>query len=134
MIVFGVLAGILAGLLGVGGGAICVPALSILFGASDLIARGTSLLSMFPNAMTTTVANVRRKMVHAKAGLIIGIVAALTAPLGTWIAGAMSACRRNTLRNLSDGSADSQHLGSPQSHTGIAIPNLAPRQRRSQGN
>ena len=76
--------------LGVGGGAICVPALSILFGASDLIARGTSLLSMFPNAMTTTVANVRRKMVHAKAGLIIGIVAALTAPLGTWIAGAMS--------------------------------------------
>ena len=90
MIVFGVLAGILAGLLGVGGGAICVPALSILFGASDLIARGTSLLSMFPNAMTTTVANVRRKMVHAKAGLIIGIVAALTAPLGTWIAGAMS--------------------------------------------
>lgn len=61
MIVFGVLAGILAGLLGVGGGAICVPALSILFGASDLIARGTSLLSMFPNAMTTTVANVRRK-------------------------------------------------------------------------
>ena len=90
MIVFGVLAGILAGLLGVGGGAICVPALSILFGASDLIARGTSLLSMFPNAMTTAVANVRRKMVHAKAGLIIGIVAALTAPLGTWIAGAMS--------------------------------------------
>lgn len=90
MIVFGVLAGILAGLLGVGGGAICVPALSILFGASDLIARGTSLLSMFPNAMTTTVANVRRKMVHAKAGLIIGIVAALTAPLGTWIAGSMS--------------------------------------------
>ena len=41
---------------------------------SDLIARGTSLLSMFPNAMTTTVANVRRKMVHAKAGLIIGNV------------------------------------------------------------
>ena len=81
---------IVFGLLGVGGGAICVPALSILFGASDLIARGTSLLSMFPNAMTTTVANVRRKMVHAKAGLIIGIVAALTAPLGTWIAGAMS--------------------------------------------
>lgn len=90
MIVFGVLAGILAGLLGVGGGAICVPSLSILFGASDLIARGTSLLAMFPNAVTTTVANVRRKMVHAKAGLIIGIVAAITAPLGTWIAGAMS--------------------------------------------
>ena len=44
------------------------------------------------------------------------------------------ACRRNTLRNLSDGSADSQHLGSPQSHTGIAIPNLAPLREGSQGN
>lgn len=44
------------------------------------------------------------------------------------------ACRRNTLRNLSDGSADSQHLGSPQSHTEIAIPNLAPLREGSQGN
>ena len=78
MVVFGVIAGILAGLLGVGGGAILVPSLSILFDASDLIARGTSL------------ANVRRRMVHAKVGLIIGIVAALTAPLGTWIAEAMT--------------------------------------------
>ncbi|KFI94437.1 integral membrane protein [Bifidobacterium saguini DSM 23967] len=90
LIVFGVIAGILAGLLGIGGGAICVPALSILFGASDLIARGTSLLAMFPNAITTSVANVRRRMVHVKAALIIGIVAALTAPLGTWIASAVT--------------------------------------------
>ena len=90
MVVFGVIAGILASLLGVGGGAILVPSLSILFDASDLIARGTSLLAMFPNAVTTTVANVRRRMVHAKVGLIIGIVAALTAPLGTWIAEAMT--------------------------------------------
>lgn len=90
LIAFGVIAGILAGLLGIGGGAICVPALSILFGASDLIARGTSLLAMFPNAITTSVANARRHMVHVKAALIIGIVAALTAPLGTWIAAAVT--------------------------------------------
>lgn len=90
LIAFGVVAGILAGLLGIGGGAICVPALSIIFGASDLIARGTSLLAMFPNAITTSVANARRHMVHVKAALIIGIVAALTAPLGTWIAEAVT--------------------------------------------
>nr|WP_279324748.1 sulfite exporter TauE/SafE family protein [Bifidobacterium felsineum] len=90
LVAFGVIAGILAGLLGIGGGAICVPALSILFGASDLIARGTSLLAMFPNAITTSVANVRRHMVHVKAALIIGVVAALTAPLGTWIASAVT--------------------------------------------
>lgn len=90
LIVFGVVAGLLAGLLGIGGGAICVPALSIIFGASDLIARGTSLLAMFPNAITTTVANMRRHLVHVKAGLTIGVVAALVTPFGTWIAGAIS--------------------------------------------
>ena len=86
----GVVIGMLAGLLGIGGGALAVPALSILFGASDLIARGTSLLAMFPNSITTSVANMKRNLVHVKAALIIGLVAAVTAPFGTWIAGAVS--------------------------------------------
>lgn len=90
LVLLGLATGILAGLLGIGGGAIYVPALSILFGASDLIARGTSLLAMFPNALTTTVANLKRGMVHIKAGLIIGITAALIAPFGTWVAGIIS--------------------------------------------
>lgn len=86
----GVVIGMLAGLLGIGGGALAVPALSILFGASDLIARDTSLLAMFPNSITTSVANMKRNLVHVKAALIIGLVAAVTAPLGTWIAGEVS--------------------------------------------
>lgn len=86
----GVVIGMLAGLLGIGGGALAVPALSILFGASDLITRGTSLLAMFPNSITTSVANMKRNLVHVKAALIIGLVAAVTAPLGTWIAGEVS--------------------------------------------
>lgn len=86
----GVVIGMLAGLLGIGGGALAVPALSILFGASDLIARGTSLLAMFPNSITTSVANMKRNLVHVKAALIIGLVAAVTAPRGTWIAGEVS--------------------------------------------
>ena len=86
----GVIIGTLAGLLGIGGGALAVPSLSMLFGASDLIARGTSLLAMFPNSITTSVANLKRNLVHVKAALIIGLVAAATAPLGTWIAGEVS--------------------------------------------
>lgn len=86
----GVVIGMLAGLLGIGGGALAVPALSILFGASDLIARGTSLLAMFPNSITTSVANMKRNLVHVKAALIIGLTASVTAPLGTWIAGEVS--------------------------------------------
>lgn len=90
MVLLGVVIGMLAGLLGIGGGALAVPALSILFGASDLIARGTSLLAMFPNSITTSAANLKRRLAHVKTALIIGVTAAVTAPLGTWIAGEVS--------------------------------------------
>ena len=86
----GVVIGTLAGLLGIGGGALAVPALSMLFGASDLIARGTSLLAMFPNSITTSAANLKRKLAHVRTALIIGVTAAVTAPLGTWAAGAVT--------------------------------------------
>lgn len=86
----GVIIGTLAGLLGIGGGALAVPSLSMLFGASDLIARGTSLLAMFPNSITTSAANLKRRLAHVKTALIIGVTAAATAPLGTWIAGEVS--------------------------------------------
>ena len=86
----GVVIGTLAGLLGIGGGALAVPSLSMLFGASDLVARGTSLLAMFPNSITTSAANLKRKLAHVKTALIIGVTAAVTAPLGTWIAGEVS--------------------------------------------
>ena len=90
LVVTGVFIGILAGLLGIGGGAIAVPALSLLFGASDLIARGTSLLAMFPSSIAATTANWKRKLVHLKNGLIIGVLAAITAPLGTLLAKSLS--------------------------------------------
>lgn len=47
----GVVTGVLSGLLGVGGGIVVVPALMLLFGASDLVAKGTSLLMMIPTAI-----------------------------------------------------------------------------------
>ena len=86
----GVIIGTLAGLLGIGGGALAVPSLSMLFGASDLVARGTSLLAMFPNSITTSAANLKRRLAHVKTALIIGVTASVTAPLGTWIAGEVS--------------------------------------------
>ena len=91
LVLVGVLIGTLAGLLGIGGGAIAVPALSLLFAASDLIARGTSLLAMFPSSLTGTIANWRRHLVRLGEGLIIGVSAAVIAPLGTLTAGAVTA-------------------------------------------
>lgn len=90
MVIFGFIMGVLAGLLGIGGGAIAVPALSIVFGASDLIARGTSLLAMFPGSLAGTVANFKRNLVHLRSGLIIGVVAAILAPAGERLAELLS--------------------------------------------
>lgn len=118
LVLLGVVIGILAGLLGIGGGALAVPALSMLFGASDLIARGTSLLAMFPNSITTSVANLKRRLVHVKAALIIGLVAAVTAPFGTWVdSGRSLAPRRlDSVRLLPVRAAGAVHVCGRESH------------------
>jgi uncharacterized membrane protein YfcA len=86
----GVVTGILSGILGVGGGVVVVPSLSFLFGASDLIARGTSLVMMIPGAATGTFANWRKHLVDLRAGLLIGLPAIVATPLGAWCAEALS--------------------------------------------
>ena len=82
LIALGVITGILSGLLGVGGGIVVVPTLVLLFGASDLIAKGTSLLMMVPGSISATVGNVRRKNFDLRVALIVGLTACATSPLG----------------------------------------------------
>ena len=55
MILVGLCAGILSGLVGVGGGSVIVPGMELAVGAGDLIARGTSLLVMIPTGIAGTV-------------------------------------------------------------------------------
>ncbi|SIT68361.1 sulfite exporter TauE/SafE family protein [Microbacterium sp. RU33B] len=82
----GLVTGVLAGLLGVGGGVVVVPVLMIVFGTSDLIAKGTSLLMMIPTALSGTIGNVRRRNVDLLAAVLIGAAACTTTALGAWIA------------------------------------------------
>jgi uncharacterized membrane protein YfcA len=86
LVLLGVITGTLAGLLGVGGGIIVVPALMLLFGTSDLIAKGTSLLMMIPTAVSGTVGNIRRRNVDLFAAALVGAAACTTTALGAWIA------------------------------------------------
>ncbi|WP_169581789.1 sulfite exporter TauE/SafE family protein [Microbacterium thalassium] len=86
LIVLGVITGIVAGLIGVGGGIIVVPALMLLFGTSDLVAKGTSLLMMIPTAVSGTIGNLRRGNVDLVAAATIGVAACTTTALGAWIA------------------------------------------------
>lgn len=86
MILVGLCAGILSGLVGVGGGSVIVPGMELAVGAGDLIARGTSLLVMIPTGIAGTVANLRHRMVDLRIGLIVGISAAATTPVGRLVA------------------------------------------------
>lgn len=82
----GFLTGVLSGLLGIGGGIVVVPALMLLFGVSDLVAKGTSLLMMIPAALVGTIANWRVQNVNLTAAAAVGIPACLTTFLGSRVA------------------------------------------------
>lgn len=86
LVVVGVITGILAGLIGVGGGIVVVPVLMLAFGTSDLIAKGTSLLMMIPTAISGTIGNLRNHNVDLLAAGIIGVAACTTTALGAWLA------------------------------------------------
>lgn len=93
----GVFTGIMAGLLGVGGGVIVVPALMFLFGTSDLVAKGTSLLMMIPTAVSGTLGNLRRHNVDLVAAALIGVAACTTTALGAWVATLLDPLTANIL-------------------------------------
>lgn len=82
LLLVGVLMGVASGLLGVGGGVIVVPILIAGFGASDLLAKGTSLVAMIPAAMTGSGANVRAHLVKPGDGLVVGVAASAASWLG----------------------------------------------------
>jgi len=86
LVVVGLGTGILSGLIGVGGGIIVVPVLMVLFGTSDLVAKGTSLLMMIPAAVSGTFGNIRRGNVDLVAAAVVGVAACTTTALGAWIA------------------------------------------------
>ncbi|WZO54541.1 sulfite exporter TauE/SafE family protein [Microbacterium sp. LWH7-1.2] len=86
LIVLGLGTGIVAGLIGVGGGIVVVPTLMLAFGMSDLTARGTSLLMMIPTAVSGTAGNLRRGNVDLYAAATVGVAACATTALGAWVA------------------------------------------------
>jgi hypothetical protein len=97
LIVLGFVVGILSGILGIGGGVVVVPVLILLFGASDLVAKGTSLLMMIPTAISGTVGNVRRRNVDLGAAAVIGVSACTTVTLGALTANLISPLLANIL-------------------------------------
>ncbi len=89
LVVLGLAMGIAAGLFGIGGGVLAVPILIAVFGASDLVAKGTSLLAMIPTAVTGSVANLRARLVRPLDGIVVGLVAVPTSFGGAALAFAL---------------------------------------------
>ncbi len=76
-VVLGLAMGIASGLFGIGGGVIAVPLLITFFGTSDLVAKGTALVVSILTSAVGTVANGRAGLVDVRAGLILGVIAAV---------------------------------------------------------
>lgn len=90
LIALGVLAGGIAGLLGVGGGIILVPALLIFFGTTAPMAKGTSLLVALIAGAAGSLFNYRNANIDIPVALKIGLAGIPTALIGAQLAILMS--------------------------------------------
>jgi uncharacterized protein len=88
-VVIGLVGGVVAGLLGVGGGALFVPALTIGLGLSQLDAEATSLLAIIPVALVGAVRQRARGNVDVRTGVVLGVIAVGGALAGVVIANAV---------------------------------------------
>ena len=72
LIAGGFLAGFLAGTIGIGGGSVFVPTMTIGLGASQAVAQGTSLVAIVPTAVVSTITHIREGNVLREAALWMG--------------------------------------------------------------
>lgn len=82
LIVVGVLAGMLAGSLGIGGGVIFVPVLAVVVGLEQAVAQGTSLAVIAPMAAIATYSHVRYGRVDWPSAMPVGIASIVGAAVG----------------------------------------------------
>ena len=90
LLLVGFVTGTFAGLLGVGGGVVMVPAMILLFGIAPVIAKGTSAAVAIPAALMGTFRNRRRGNADMRAATIVGVSGIVTAAIGGTLADRMS--------------------------------------------
>jgi hypothetical protein len=85
----GLLAGVLAGLFGVGGGILFVPTLALGLGLSQLHAEATSLLAIIPTAVVGTWRQTRYGNVAVRAAVLVGLASIAGVQAGVFVAEAL---------------------------------------------
>jgi uncharacterized membrane protein YfcA len=91
LVAFGVLAGAAAGLLGVGGGTLIIPFLTLAVGVSQHQAEATSLLVILPTAIVATLVLRRKRIGDAALALRFGAFGAAGGIAGALVALALPA-------------------------------------------
>ncbi len=89
-VVLGLAAGVLAGLFGVGGGILFVPALTIVLGLEQHHAQGTSLLAILPTVVVGAWRQHRYGNVRWKASFVLGIAGIAGVVAGGFLAESLS--------------------------------------------
>ena len=97
LVLIGLATGTLAGLLGVGGGVVMIPAMVLLLGEVNVIAKGTSLAVIIPTSLMGTWRNRKSANVDVKAAAIVGCSGILSAIAGGTVAAHMSESLSNAL-------------------------------------
>lgn len=87
---FGVLVGVASGLLGVGGGTLVVPFLTLAVGLSQHSAEATSLVVILPTAIAGSLALRRHGVGDLGVAIRLGVVGAIGSVLGALLALALS--------------------------------------------
>ena len=72
LVVGGFGAGFLSGTIGIGGGALFVPTMTVGYGVSQAVAQGTSLVAIVPTAVVSTITHLREGNVLLPAALWMG--------------------------------------------------------------
>ena len=96
-VVVGLATGALSGLLGIGGGAIMVPIMAVVFGIPSVVAKGTSLAVIIPTALMGTLRNRSKANVDLSSAVVIGITGVVMAIVGAWVSARMSDTLSNAL-------------------------------------
>jgi uncharacterized protein len=89
VLAIGFVAGMASGLLGVGGGALFVPALVLFLGLSQLDAQATSLLAIVPVALVGAANQRRYGNLRVRDGILLGVLATGGALGGVALANAL---------------------------------------------
>lgn len=85
----GVVGGLLAGLFGVGGGILFVPALALVLGLTQLHAEASSLLAILPTALVGSWRQMRYGNVDLRAAAFIGVASIVGVQGGVVVAEAL---------------------------------------------